>query len=767
MNRLWQPLLALALTAGTALAQDTIPEPLRQARALIAAGKIDDAIRLADRYTRDHPRDETGFLVLGDAWFKQMPIGRFKAAQAYQKAESLAPRDPAPPFRYASVGLWLAGDDGEMMAGAGLQRVLELDPLYPDAWDDWLTLFRNAGARRRMSNLLQPFAANPLIRSRLALLAIEDERYDRANELLDSALAVDSTNTAWLALRAQSAFEAGDTTAGWEFYGRALAYADLDSTDALWRQVIGIARPFEVKLWEAGIAPGRKESWLESFWARRNPNLFAGVNQRVAEHFARLRYARKHYPLLHPMVSYQRSEIARAMNMEPSTGEREYYERCEMYEVLLPAHLHVVHGGPGADVIVGMPLPGVSSAGDRARMGMADGQELLTADEQAQLGALAHNIGQYSPVTPGLAQSLFAPLNLDLRGMDSVAARIGYNLATGLDDRGIMYLRFGPPDALAVGGKNDADPRCSVPDIERWRYAGLGEVRFARPSAFSKGERTVPDMVFRAMNEEQFAAAQTGLTKDATSEAAPLEFGIWTAQFADRAETATTDLVVVSTRGAVAASLEALTGPGAIWISHSGAVTVPDYPGRYVLVAQAQDSGSLGRQTLAVKLRAFTSAPVVSDLLLAPTWDAPNARPRGDAAARPADAGVRRRHDDSQLRRGVRVAGRGRDGALPRALRTAADRRARARHPAGGMAGSHEAGVRAGPSRGAGWTRGRDARHRAGAAAARPVSAARARAGPGGGRRRGTRLHQLRGALSSGARRRAARSRLDCAKARA
>lgn len=61
--------------------------------------------------------------------------------------------------------------------------------------------------------------------------------------------------------------------------------------------------------------------------------------------------------------------------------------------------------------------------------------------------------------------------------MDSVAARIGYNLATGLDDRGVMYLRFGPPDKSFVGGKNDVDPKCSVPDVERWQYAEYGEVR--------------------------------------------------------------------------------------------------------------------------------------------------------------------------------------------------------------------------------------------------------------------------------------------------
>jgi cytochrome c-type biogenesis protein CcmH/NrfG len=620
MVRLCGSVLAAACLGTSQLSgQDTLPEPIRQARALIAAGNIEDAIHTSERYTLTHPRDERGFLALGDAWFHHMPTGRFRAAQAYEAAERLAPRDAEPPYQYAQVGLWLGGDDGEGMAKQGLERVLALDPLYRDAWDEWLTLFRNGGSRRHVAEMLAPHRDDPVIRSRLALLAIEEERYGEANRLLDSALAADSTNTAWLALRAQSAFEAGDTATGWAFYGRALAHADQDSTDALWHQVVGIAWPYEVRLWEAGVPPDRKEGWLESFWARRNPNLFAGVNDRVAEHFARLRYARKNYPLLHPLISYHRNQIARAMNLEPSEGEREYYQRCEMYEVLQPAHLHKPYpewaAGCGADpeclaAASGVPLPTVSSASDRARIGLDPWARVTDAE-----------LDSYDPKAPVFRDMRYLSLNMDLRSMDSVAARVGYNLATGLDDRGVMYLRFGPPDRQYVGGKNPADPRCSVTDVQRWDYAEYGEVRFARPSAFSKGERNVPDMVFRAMNERQFAAVQTGLTRDASSEPAPLEFGIWTAQFADSAENGTTDVVVVSTRGAVAASLEAPSNPGGIWISHTGSATVRSEPGPYVLVAQARDSGLLGRQTLALTVRAFERAPVVSDLLLAPAWE--------------------------------------------------------------------------------------------------------------------------------------------------
>jgi hypothetical protein len=47
--------------------------------------------------------------------------------------------------------------------------------------------------------------------------------------------------------------------------------------------------------------------------------------------------------------------------------------------------------------------------------------------------------------------TLFPPLGLDLRSVDTTAARIGYNLITGLSDRGLMYLRFWAARQAATG----------------------------------------------------------------------------------------------------------------------------------------------------------------------------------------------------------------------------------------------------------------------------------------------------------------------------
>ena len=622
--------------------QDTLPAQLVAASRALASDSIEQAIRFAERYTWQAPRDPRGFLVLGDAYARRMPAGRFRALEAYRHAQRLAPADPDPPYRMAQMGLWLGGDDGERIAREELEHVLELDPLYKDSWSLWLTLYRNGGDRRKMAERLAPRRTHPVIQAGIAQLLVEDEAYADANRLLDSALTADSTSPAWLALRAQSALEAGDTVAGFTFYRRALVHAESDSGDVLWRQLIGIATPEEVRAWWAGVPLAQRGAWLDSFWARRNPNLFAGANARIAEHFSRLRYARKHFPLLHPLVSYHRNARARTLELQPSQSERAMHLRCEVYQSAI---------GPSA---AGTVLPGVSRASDAAAAFGA--LAYLTDEERNQIKTTLRLGGRVSPLVSAaiaeegpfaLAPGLFAPLGLDLRNLDSTAARIGYNLATGLDDRGLMYLRFGPPDKLVLGGDNTVDPKCATTELERWRYAKWGEVRFARPSAFSEGLRTTPEMVFRPMNQGQLETMKLGLTRDAPSEPAPLEFGVWTAHFRHAARPVLSDLVVVATTGEVAASL--VGGQTAVrerQIGAAGYVTLRVAPDRYVLLVHARRGDALGRQTLAVSIRAFGDAPGLSDLLVAAPWQADSSvdRPavldhlRRDLTFRPGEA---------------------------------------------------------------------------------------------------------------------------------
>src|SRR2546426_9735847 len=239
------PLLAGLLVAATLLPpqgqQDTVPTELRAAAEELALGRVEDAIKLAEGYALRHGRDPRGFLIRGDAYAARMPTGRFRALESYRQAKQLLPHDPEPPYRIAHMGLWLGGDDGERIAREGLEQVIELDPLYRDAWDQWLTLYRNAGGRRKMIERLQANTKNPVVRLRIAQLLIEEERYADADHLLDIGLTQDSTGPEWNALRAESALEAGDTLAGTPVCRRAPRHALRASADALRRPVVARA----------------------------------------------------------------------------------------------------------------------------------------------------------------------------------------------------------------------------------------------------------------------------------------------------------------------------------------------------------------------------------------------------------------------------------------------------------------------------------------------------------------------------------------------
>ncbi len=281
-----------------------------------------------------------------------------------------------------------------------------------------------------------------------------------------------------------------------------------------------------------------------------------------------------------------------------------------MYQALVPP-------SSGLDV----PLPGVSDSRELARVS-SDAYSTLTTEEKDALHFAASNRrdprAQRALRDPvAFSPTVFTPLGLDLRDVDTVAARVGYNLATGLDDRGIMYLRFGPPESVVYGGDNPLDPRCNTTEVERWRYQQWGEARFARPAGLSGGARNVSEEVFRPMNERQFDAMRVGLTRDAPSEPAPLDFGVWLAQFRDQLDSTKSDLVVVATRGELAASLVALSaGNEEVRRSSSGAVQLLASPGQYALLVHTRIADTLGRQSLDVRLRSFDSQPAMSDLLL-------------------------------------------------------------------------------------------------------------------------------------------------------
>ncbi|MGD8727226.1 MAG: hypothetical protein PVH40_06250, partial [Gemmatimonadales bacterium] len=545
--------------------QDSLPPELAASRAALEAGDSQRALELAEKYMWGHPRDPRGFIAVGDVYYTRLPEGLYRAVQAYRRAGRVDKSDPEAFYKLAQVGLAVRGSNGEALVTEGLEKALSIDPLYANAWGQWLTIYRSAGRRDEMLDRLTPHDSLPAVRAMIAQLLIEQERYAEADSVLETVLATDSTNVAWLALRAQCALEAGDAARGLRYYDHALGRAEFDSTGALWKQVVGIATPQELLAWSEEVLPERREDWLRAFWARRNPDLFVGMNDRIAEHFARLRLARREYPWLHPLTNPEHMEAGRPILDLPEQREIDEVLTCEVFTFSSPAASRL--GGIAAEMDPG-PY-------DRTRA----------------------MIGVNGP------QLLRVPFPLSgVGGADTVPSSVvGYNVATGLSDRGLTLLRLGPPDLQMLGGDNPLKPECNTTELVRWRYHRWGELRFHYAWAF--GSRTAGEISFQPIFEPQYDATILALTEDHSSVPAPLEFGVWTAQFRDPFRRDLTDVVVVTTQGSLAASL--VPDEGGTWSvqqSRSGRVELRADPGSYSLLAHAKLGQELGRQNVSLEV---------------------------------------------------------------------------------------------------------------------------------------------------------------------
>lgn len=416
---------------------------------------------------RRHPDDAAALTVLGRVWLAWPVFGRFHADSILARACALAPRDPEPFYYRGLVGLRLGGDDGEAMARHALVRVLTLDPHYRDAWALWSTLYRADAERREMVAALRRHAGDHAADLWRAGLLVELREYDAAAPFLDSLIDRTPDDPAPRAWLARALYEQGRDAEAAPVYRAAIARADADTGDVLWHQVRSIASPAERDLY-ATLAPEQRQPFFRLFWERRDPDLSDRMNRRIGEHFRRLVEAHRYYALLHPLSRWNHSRLWRTLR-----------------------------GG------LGMPEDASAEAAT-ARAGIAGFRHASVADE---------------PLAEGVAP------RLDEAGQTTV------NLEDGLDDRGRILVRYGPPNERDIWSL----------DAETWRYnlpGGQLQVTFLRRTADGGGDEVVTPVV-----AGEAAAAAYLLRTDRPSRAATLRFSFWTAAFR-HGEAAHTELVV-------------------------------------------------------------------------------------------------------------------------------------------------------------------------------------------------------------------------------
>src|SRR5204862_467592 len=190
------------------------------------------------------------------------------------------------------------------------------------------------------------------------------------------------------------------------------------------------------------------------------------------EHFRRLAYARRHFQLLHPLSLYHRSATARGL---AAAGLRSLQRQFVAVEPQL-----------------------VPAASERLALAAGLGPEPRDAADQ-----------------PG--------------------ERSIYGL-TGLDARGLVWLRHGAPDTRLTKARDPLRsldlPGVSALDAEAWRYE-TASVAFTRATA-SAGLQLGGDYIFTPTTARQAADTRRLLETDRTRLGAPLSPRVWVAFFRGR-----------------------------------------------------------------------------------------------------------------------------------------------------------------------------------------------------------------------------------------
>ena len=307
-------------------------------------------------------------------------------------------------------------------------------------------------------------------------------------------------------------------------------------------------------------APGARTAFFEHFWATRDPDLFTPRNERIAEHYRRLAYTRHWFKLLHPLTLYHRSARYRALS---NFGAR----------TILGAYADSL---PDLLPTASERLPAAASVG---------------ADPGA-VGDTAHG-----------------------RTMSARA---------GLDARGLIWIRQGPPDLRVYGIPDPLRPMENVAsplDLEGWTYytpRGPLTIAFARGSTGFAGGQMGGDFIFFPTSPHQVASARRLLEGDRTTLPAPYGAALFIAYFRSD-QLGRLDLAFASSGDSAAAVLWDAMGDEVGRGSGTGPFTVSVPAGRLQVGFNADSGGRLGRLNATISVPDLWTPPLaLSSLLLAP-----------------------------------------------------------------------------------------------------------------------------------------------------
>jgi hypothetical protein len=240
-----------------------------------------------------------------------------------------------------------------------------------------------------------------------------------------------------------------------------------------------------------------------------------------------------------------------------------------------------------------------------ATPGLTSGERALTAENPDQPSAelqrlLSLDIGFKQP---------------DFEGISPDILPLGRNLPDMVDDRGLVFIRYGPPERVDF----------YTLDVEEWTYESGVPLRLRFDTGWYPPDPPLPDMVHRPMTGEQARSIVIAMTSDRSSLPAPLDYGFWFARFRAADEAGQTELLVFPDPSVKATGV-LWDGAGRQLARDSGglgaSIHLTSPPGRLLLALDAERSDSLGRYRGVIEMPDFSRDTLaVSDVLVAGALD--------------------------------------------------------------------------------------------------------------------------------------------------
>lgn len=208
---------------------------------------------------------------------------------------------------------------------------------------------------------------------------------------------------------------------------------------------------------------------------------------------------------------------------------------------------------------------------------------------------------------------------------DVPAGAASSSALAGLDARGLIYIRHGPPDQILRGyfdPLNPVGPPRPALDVEGWLYrtpSGVLTIGFRRASGGADPDLAGGDFIFLPTNRRQASSTRIALKTDQTAIPAPLVARAWSAFF-QSADLGLTDAYYKAGGDSAAAVLwSADWESDPVRASGAGLLRLSVPPGRYELGLDIDSAGVVGRARQQVSVPAFSAVELdLSSLALAP-----------------------------------------------------------------------------------------------------------------------------------------------------